>query len=643
MATKFLKIVHKSKLYKTIFLNFRYIIFDFSGLDHIGHVYGPFSPLIPFKLKEMDEIVHKIYQTLSSRKEKLLLVVTSDHGMRDSGGHGGSSYGETNVPLFLIGVNCHSTSMRQSDIPVNLAVLLGLQIPSTAIGIINLKLFEITLDKKLYILRYNLLILNQKSSICADEFNAASQLHENYLDNHNETEAMKAIEMYESCLKQISQSLMKSSVQQNIFLLTVGILLLANALLEIISNICIPGYMTAKLECLLLFSVFILYSLQPLVYFFIVAVLIVVFFLKSLRVVTGNHKLKNKISFFIFLQPLMFISSSFVEEEHQFWYFTFSVIILFQLIYYTHRKNVNYFIYCILISVSFRFIRRLNSTGDKWANNPDLSDWFLKPNNHLFLIVFLICSLIFLYISMPYLDRDSQQNNRYNVIGLVCVFMFKLTDSILLGQLCWLLIFFHFTLFYKKTKILTWIFTVILLLKPYNIILVPFCILSQNCIKSIVKSTELLVLCHICLGNMLFYAQGHSNSLASVDISVGYVGLYSYQPFIVFAQVLIHTYSFPILCHSLVLRHNEKEDVKIWNILFYTRFCNFFIMSIVTFVLRHHLFIWSVFAPKLFIEFVHLICMFFEYCFYASVQFFENYFDKNEILKRFYVFYFILE
>lgn len=608
----------------------------FLGLDHIGHVYGPFSPLIPIKLQEMDKIIHKIYQTLSSsKKENFLLVVTSDHGMRDSGGHGGSTYGETNVPLFLIGVNCHNAVLRQCDIPVNLAVLLGLEIPSTAIGIINSKLFDFTLEKKLYILRYSLLILMQKSNICDDEFDEANQLHESYLNNHDETEAIKAIELYESCSQRLGQSLMKSSVQQNIFQLTVGVLLLANVLLGFISNICISGYVTAKLEFFLLFSVLILICVHPLVFVPIVTLLLAVFSLKIFTIVVVKPIFRNKITFFIFLQPLMFISSSFVEEEHQLWYFICSVIILFQLIYYVHRKNVKYFVFCIALSISFRFIRRLNSTGDKWANHPDLSDWFLKPDNHLFLIVFLICNLFLLYVSMPYLDRNNKQNNRYNVIGLVCVFIFKLTDSILLGRLCWLLIFFHFILFYRKTKISTWVFTIVLLLKPYNIILVPFCILTHKCIKNIVKSTELLVLCHICFGNMLFYSQGHSNSLASVDISVGYIGLYSYQPIIVFSQVLIHTYSFPILCHFLILRNNTVEDVKIWNILFCTRFCNFFIISIVTFILRHHLFIWSVFAPKLFIEFIHVLCMFFEYCFYSIVKFLENDFDKNEFLKSF--------
>ena len=36
------------------------MILHYLGLDHIGHVHGPFSPLIKTKLKEMDNVIAKI-------------------------------------------------------------------------------------------------------------------------------------------------------------------------------------------------------------------------------------------------------------------------------------------------------------------------------------------------------------------------------------------------------------------------------------------------------------------------------------------------------------------------------------------------------------------------------------------------------
>lgn len=36
------------------------MILHYLGLDHIGHVHGPFSPLIKTKLKEMDNVIAEI-------------------------------------------------------------------------------------------------------------------------------------------------------------------------------------------------------------------------------------------------------------------------------------------------------------------------------------------------------------------------------------------------------------------------------------------------------------------------------------------------------------------------------------------------------------------------------------------------------
>lgn len=40
------------------------LILHYLGLDHIGHLAGPHSSLVPDKLNQMDGIVQKIYQAL---------------------------------------------------------------------------------------------------------------------------------------------------------------------------------------------------------------------------------------------------------------------------------------------------------------------------------------------------------------------------------------------------------------------------------------------------------------------------------------------------------------------------------------------------------------------------------------------------
>lgn len=37
---------------------------DYLGLDHIGHSQGPFSKLVPSKLKEMDDVIKMIHTQL---------------------------------------------------------------------------------------------------------------------------------------------------------------------------------------------------------------------------------------------------------------------------------------------------------------------------------------------------------------------------------------------------------------------------------------------------------------------------------------------------------------------------------------------------------------------------------------------------
>jgi ethanolaminephosphotransferase len=82
------------------------LVLHYLGLDHVGHLGGRSSPLMPRKLKEMDAVVQKIHQSLTSStaSRNTLLLVGSDHGMTDGGNHGGASYQETDsLALFILG------------------------------------------------------------------------------------------------------------------------------------------------------------------------------------------------------------------------------------------------------------------------------------------------------------------------------------------------------------------------------------------------------------------------------------------------------------------------------------------------------------------------------------------------------------
>ncbi|EPB77026.1 hypothetical protein ANCCEY_03860 [Ancylostoma ceylanicum] len=77
------------------------LILHYLGLDHIGHSLGGISPEMNRKLREMDSIARLVFETVSARAP-ILLIVMADHGMTNSGSHGGGSEAESRVPMVFL-------------------------------------------------------------------------------------------------------------------------------------------------------------------------------------------------------------------------------------------------------------------------------------------------------------------------------------------------------------------------------------------------------------------------------------------------------------------------------------------------------------------------------------------------------------
>ncbi|GJN89792.1 hypothetical protein Rhopal_002781-T1 [Rhodotorula paludigena] len=105
------------------------MILHYLGLDHVGHLGGPESPLMPPKQREMDHVVKRIYERLEQRDledgERSLLVLVGDHGMTEGGNHGGSTEAETSA---------HFEVVQQIDIVPTLSALFDLGIPRNSMG-----------------------------------------------------------------------------------------------------------------------------------------------------------------------------------------------------------------------------------------------------------------------------------------------------------------------------------------------------------------------------------------------------------------------------------------------------------------------------------------------------------------------------
>ena len=47
------------------------LILHYLGLDHIGHLAGPYSQLMPAKLQEMDDIIQKLHMDMKLQVEHI--------------------------------------------------------------------------------------------------------------------------------------------------------------------------------------------------------------------------------------------------------------------------------------------------------------------------------------------------------------------------------------------------------------------------------------------------------------------------------------------------------------------------------------------------------------------------------------------
>ncbi|XP_051973307.1 GPI ethanolamine phosphate transferase 3 [Xyrauchen texanus] len=123
------------------------LIAHFLGVDHCGHRFGPDHPAMAEKLSQMDGVIRSVIKRL---KNDTLLVVMGDHGMTDTGDHGGESQKETDAALFLYsssplfpapGSQVEPEVVPQTDLVPTLALLLGVPIPYSSVGQVLLPLF----------------------------------------------------------------------------------------------------------------------------------------------------------------------------------------------------------------------------------------------------------------------------------------------------------------------------------------------------------------------------------------------------------------------------------------------------------------------------------------------------------------------
>lgn len=123
------------------------LIAHFLGVDHCGHKHGPDHPEMAKKLTQMNEMLRSLVDHLGN---DTLLLVAGDHGMTETGDHGGDSEKEVNAALFvyskrpLFGARLpeEPETVPQVNLVPTLALLLGVPIPYSSIGEVMAELFS---------------------------------------------------------------------------------------------------------------------------------------------------------------------------------------------------------------------------------------------------------------------------------------------------------------------------------------------------------------------------------------------------------------------------------------------------------------------------------------------------------------------
>ena len=77
--------------------NWSLVVAHFLGVDHIGHTHSAHHPLLFERLERMDGLLQRVVELLP---DDALLLFFGDHGMTNDGNHGGATKAETDAALF---------------------------------------------------------------------------------------------------------------------------------------------------------------------------------------------------------------------------------------------------------------------------------------------------------------------------------------------------------------------------------------------------------------------------------------------------------------------------------------------------------------------------------------------------------------
>ncbi|KAH6603437.1 hypothetical protein Trco_008212 [Trichoderma cornu-damae] len=629
------------------------MVLHYLGLDHIGHKSGPRSTHMPGKQREMDGIVRRLFDALETKSHlrSTLLVLCGDHGMNDAGNHGASSPGETSPALVFMSPKLKEISagrlapaqpkneydyystVEQSDISPTLAALLGFPISKNNLGAFIpdfLPFWPGSSDKVQILIRNARQILSivtaafgselfdhaqASADPCASKSTDIGELACGWRRINSEASSQAdAQEVDQAWLSAASAWIRKaqdlvSSMASNYDLsrLLLGQGLSVAAVIASVAGLGLQGFWQTG---------------SPLPLFL-------------LAVSYG---------------PMMF-ASSYVEEEHHFWYWTSTAWLAYLGAREVQRSSrLSSASSHVAALGALRLVRSWNQTGQKFAGEPDTVKAFLIPNPEL---LWALVTLAYVVVTvrtlqslsgLPYVLATSlmpalflatftfklaftAEDAPELVVGFArnLLDIFRGPSLILRARIIFALlaVLCSFAMYRAKTggprasqsssELIHHLCT-LLTMTQSRATNIPLFLLSSVILQTLQSAN--LSIAEIATSSILlqyttFFASGGSNAISSVDLSSAYNGISGFNLAAVGSLTLISNWAGPIFWTSatnLLLLHEHRRgraDAFRCHLILQTVFVSMsvaFVIAACT-ALRTHLFIWTVFSPK------YLYCM----------------------------------
>ncbi|GLV36572.1 Phosphatidylinositol glycan anchor biosynthesis class O [Carabus blaptoides fortunei] len=159
------------------------LVAHFLGVDHCGHRYGPYHSEMERKLTEMNDAIKKVIDTID---DETMVFVIGDHGMTNTGDHGGDSELEVTSTLFIYSPtplvsfesDLYIESVKQVDLIPTLASILGIPVPFSNLGALILDAYPTVNSTKSILSTWQSALLALWSNV---------QQTTNYINKYSET------------------------------------------------------------------------------------------------------------------------------------------------------------------------------------------------------------------------------------------------------------------------------------------------------------------------------------------------------------------------------------------------------------------------------------------------------------------------